>query len=50
MVRHGLGSRISWRPAPELANAILYAARTGIAWRHLPHGFPPHATATPWRS
>ncbi|MFD8480338.1 transposase [Kitasatospora sp. NPDC059673] len=30
----------------EVANAILHAARTGIAWRYLPHDFPPHTTAT----
>jgi transposase len=28
----------------EIFNAILYVNRTGIAWRYLPHGFPPHAT------
>ncbi|MFB9573988.1 IS5 family transposase, partial [Streptomyces yanii] len=25
-------------------NAVLYVARTGVAWRYLPHGFPPHTT------
>lgn len=28
----------------EIVNAILYVARTGIAWRYLPHDFPPHTT------
>jgi transposase len=28
----------------EIFNAILYVNRTGIAWRYLPHDFPPHAT------
>jgi transposase len=37
------------RPHPthdlrEIVNAILYLNRTGIAWRYLPHDFPPHAT------
>ncbi|MFE6056884.1 IS5 family transposase [Kitasatospora sp. NPDC056446] len=27
-----------------MVNAILYVARTGIAWRYLPHDFPPHTT------
>ncbi|WP_073946041.1 IS5 family transposase [Streptomyces kebangsaanensis] len=26
----------------EVMNAILYVNRTGIAWRYLPHDFPPH--------
>ena len=25
-------------------NAILYVNRTGIAWKYLPHDFPPHST------
>ncbi len=25
-------------------NAILYVDRTGVPWRHLPHGFAPWAT------
>ncbi|MFB9573840.1 IS5 family transposase, partial [Streptomyces yanii] len=25
-------------------NAVLYVARTGVAWRYLPHDFPPHTT------
>ncbi|WP_326793853.1 IS5 family transposase (plasmid) [Streptomyces sp. NBC_00841] len=28
----------------EVVNAILYVARTGVAWRYLPHDFPPHTT------
>lgn len=28
----------------EVVNAIQYVARTGIAWRYLPHDFPPHTT------
>ncbi|WP_409471408.1 IS5 family transposase [Streptomyces sp. HC307] len=28
----------------EVMNAILYVNRTGIAWRYLPHDFPPHTT------
>jgi putative transposase len=29
----------------EAINAILYVVRTGCAWRHLPHDFPPWQTA-----
>lgn len=36
------------KPAPtdlrEIFNAILYVNRTGIAWKYLPHDFPPHGT------
>jgi transposase len=28
----------------EIYNAILYVNRTGIAWKYLPHDFPPHGT------
>ena len=28
----------------EVFNAILYVNRTGIAWKYLPHDFPPHST------
>ncbi|MYS82104.1 IS5 family transposase [Embleya scabrispora] len=38
----GLGGRVS--DLREVMNAILYVNRTGIAWRYLPHGFPPHTT------
>lgn len=36
------------KPAPTdlrgIFNAILYVNRTGIAWKYLPHDFPPHGT------
>jgi transposase len=28
----------------DIFNAILYVNRTGIAWKYLPHDFPPHGT------
>lgn len=28
----------------EVMNAILFLNRTGVPWRYLPHGFPPHTT------
>jgi transposase len=28
----------------EVFNAIVYVNRTGIAWKYLPHDFPPHST------
>ena len=28
----------------EVLNAILYLLRTGSAWKHLPHDFPPSGT------
>lgn len=28
----------------EVINALLYLLRTGCAWRHLPHDFPPWET------
>jgi transposase len=28
----------------DIFNAILYVNRTGIAWKYLPHDFPPHTT------
>jgi transposase len=45
-------ARIDRRPTGEPAhtdlrevfNAILYLNRTGIAWKYLPHDFPPHGT------
>lgn len=45
-------ARIDRRPTSEPArtdmreifNAILYVNRTGIAWKYLPHDFPPHST------
>ena len=30
-------------PLREIVNAMLYILRTGCAWRHLPHDFPPYA-------
>lgn len=30
-------------PLREIWNAIVYLARTGCAWRYLPHDFPPYA-------
>ncbi len=29
-------------PLHEIGNAVFYQARTGWAWRHLPHDFAPH--------
>jgi transposase len=45
-------ARIDRRPTGEPArtdmrevfNALLYVNRTGIAWKYLPHDFPPHST------
>jgi transposase len=45
-------ARIDRRPTGEPArtdlrevfNGILYVNRTGIAWKYLPHDFPPHST------
>lgn len=28
----------------EVMNALIYMARTGCQWRHLPHDFPPWST------
>jgi len=40
--------RPTGNPAPtdlrDIFNAILYVNRTGIAWKYLPHDFPPHGT------
>jgi transposase len=40
--------RPTGKPAPtglrDIFNAILYLNRTGIAWKYLPHDFPPHGT------
>lgn len=35
------GGRPRKYPAREVVNAILYLARSGCAWRMLPHDFPP---------
>src|SRR4051794_6543426 len=38
-----------WRWPPRLVlDAILYVLRTGCAWRHLPHEFPPWSTVHRW--
>jgi transposase len=46
-----LDRRPTGKPAPtslrEIFNAILYLNRTGIAWKYLPHDFPPHHTVCP---
>ncbi|MBF9130320.1 IS5 family transposase [Plantactinospora sp. S1510] len=38
----GIGRRV--HDLREIVNAILYVARTGIAWEYLPHDFPPAKT------
>lgn len=40
---HGDGStgRPRLYPVREIVNAVLYLARSGCAWRMLPHDFPP---------
>lgn len=40
----GVKGRTPTHDLREIFNAILYVNRTGIAWRYLPHDFPPHAT------
>ncbi|MGX6607651.1 IS5 family transposase [Micromonosporaceae bacterium Da 78-11] len=40
----GIKGRTPTHDLREIFNAILYVNRTGIAWRYLPHDFPPHAT------
>lgn len=40
----GVSGRTPTHDLREIFNAILYVNRTGIAWRYLPHDFPPHAT------
>ncbi|KAB1949363.1 IS5 family transposase [Micromonospora sp. ALFpr18c] len=40
----GVSGRTPTHDLREIFNAILYVNRTGIAWRHLPHDFPPHPT------
>jgi transposase len=43
-----LDRRPTGKPAPtdlrDIFNAILYINRTGIAWKYLPHDFPPQGT------
>lgn len=42
------GAEVGGRPRSvemrEVVNGILYLNRTGCAWRHLPHEFPPWGT------
>jgi putative transposase len=33
-------------PVREIVNAVLYLARSGCAWRMLPHDFPPWKTVS----
>jgi transposase len=40
----GVGARAPSHDLREIFNAILYVNRTGIAWRYLPHDFPPYQT------
>ncbi|WP_405110622.1 IS5 family transposase [Micromonospora sp. NBC_01405] len=40
----GVSGRAPTHDLRDIFNAILYVNRTGIAWRYLPHDFPPHAT------
>jgi transposase len=40
----GVGGRTAGHDLREIFNAILYVNRTGIAWRYLPHDFPPWQT------
>jgi transposase len=40
----GVGGRKPTYDLREIFNAILYVNRTGIAWRYLPHDFPPWQT------
>jgi transposase len=42
--RGGLGIRPPVHDLREIVNAILYVARTGMAWEYLPHDFPPAKT------
>ena len=40
----GVSGRTPTHDLREIFNAILYLNRTGIAWRYLPHDFPPYRT------
>ncbi len=44
VARVGLGISRPVHDLREIVNAILYVARTGIAWEYLPHDFPPAKT------
>ena len=43
----GIGRPRRW-PMRLILEAILYVLRTGCAWRHLPHEFPPWGTVLRW--
>ena len=40
--KNGRTGRPRTYPLREIWNAIFYIVRTGGAWRHLPHDFPPY--------
>ena len=40
--KNGRTGRPRLYPLREIWNAIFYIGRTGCAWRHLPHDFPPY--------
>ncbi len=40
----GIGTRTPHHDLREIFNAIVYVNRTGIAWKYLPHDFPPPGT------
>ena len=40
----GVSGRTPTHDLRDIFNAILYVNRTGIAWRYLPHDFPPYRT------
>jgi transposase len=40
----GVSGRAPTHDLRDIFNAILYVNRTGIAWRYLPHDFPPYRT------
>jgi len=40
----GVSGRTPTHDLRDIFNAILYINRTGIAWRYLPHDFPPYRT------
>lgn len=42
----GKGGRPRTYPLREIVNAIFYLARSGCAWRMLPHDFPPWKTVS----
>jgi transposase len=45
----GVGGRPAEHDLRDVFDAILYVNRTGIAWRYLPHDFPP-CSAGRWRA